>query len=90
MGFYVYIIQSSADDSYYKGFSEYPLLRLAQHNNAECRYTSTKMPWELVYVEELPTKKEGLIREKKLKKHSHSQIEKLIVSPKNIVSQFLM
>ncbi|MBW7913370.1 MAG: GIY-YIG nuclease family protein [Taibaiella sp.] len=89
MGFYVYIIQSRVDTSYYKGFSEHPNLRIIQHNNAECYYTSTKMPWILVYVEELPTKKDALIREKTLKKYSHNQIGKLIVSNKNIVQQFL-
>ena len=33
--FYVYIIQSKADLSYYKGFSENPPKRLLQHNNGE-------------------------------------------------------
>ena len=89
MGYYVYVIRSGTDNSYYKGFSEHPHLRLLQHNNGECKYTSLKMPWQLVYVEELPTKRDALIREKVLKKYSHGQIEKLIVSAKNIVDQFL-
>jgi len=53
MGYYVYIIKSIADGSYYKGFSEKPATRLLQHNNGECTYTSRKIPWQLVYVEEL-------------------------------------
>jgi putative endonuclease len=75
MPFYVYIIQSGKDQSFYKGFSEQPLIRLLQHNNGECNYTSLKLPWRLIYVEELLTKKEALIREKALKKYSHAQIE---------------
>jgi len=69
MSFYVYIIQSSTDSSYYKGFSENPSSRLSQHNNGESTYTAAKIPWELIYVEELPSKRDALIREKALKKY---------------------
>jgi putative endonuclease len=88
MAYFVYILKSKADNSYYKGFSENPSGRLLQHNNGDCNYTSSKMPWELVYVEVLPTKKNALIRERALKKYSHVQIERLIESPKNIVRSF--
>ena len=88
MPFYVYIIQSSVDHSYYKGFSENPLTRLLQHNNGESKYTSAKVPWSLIYIEELTTKREALIREKALKKYSHAQIQILITSSKNICDRF--
>jgi len=88
MPFYVYIIQSQADGSYYKGFSENPPNRLLQHNNEECTYTSRKTPWGLVYVEELPTKREALIRERGLKKYAHAQIQKLILTDRNILKDF--
>jgi putative endonuclease len=88
MPFYVYIIQSAQDGSYYKGFSEDPSARLIQHNNGESEYTSRKTPWQLVYVEELASKKDALIREKALKKYSHGQIQQLILSGKNIISRF--
>jgi len=88
MSFYVYIIQSQADQSYYKGFSENPTNRLVQHNNGECQYTSRKMPWVLVYVESLPTKREALIRERSLKKYSHKQIQDLVLSIKNVLKDF--
>lgn len=32
MGYYVYVIQSLKDKSYYKGFSEYPIQKLQQYN----------------------------------------------------------
>jgi len=88
MAFYVYILQSQVDGSYYKGFSENPLHRLAQHNAGECTYTSRKTPWVYVYIEELPTKMAALIRERSLKKYSHLQIQKLIATEKNISDQF--
>src|SRR5204862_135493 len=65
MSYYVYIIQSQLDFSYYKGYSENPLLRLHQHNNKECNYTSNKTPWALVYIEEMTSKTGALIREKR-------------------------
>jgi len=85
MAFYVYIIQSSRDASYYKGFSENPHLRLQRHNNGESTYTRTKIPWTLVYLEELEDKTAALKREKVLKKYSHQQIAQLIGSAKNLL-----
>ena len=89
MAYYVYILQSAVDSSYYKGFSERPKERLLQHNNGESLYTSNKTPWVLVYVEAAAAKREALIREKALKKYSHEQISRLITSQKNIISLFI-
>ena len=88
MPYYVYIIKSQLDSSYYKGYSEEPLVRLKRHNQGESNYTRNKVPWQLVYIEELPTKRDALIREKALKKYSHLQIEQLILTSKNIVSTY--
>jgi predicted GIY-YIG superfamily endonuclease len=46
------------------------------------------MPWKLVYVEELKTKTEALIREKNLKKADKERILAIISHPKNIVGRF--
>jgi putative endonuclease len=89
MAFYVYIIKSEPFDIYYKGFTGNPVHRMEQHNRGLSRYTAGKVPWRLVYVEERPTKKEALIREKVLKKYSHKQIELLLQYPQNIVGKFV-
>lgn len=81
--FYVYILQSMVDGSYYKGFSEQPFIRLEQHNNRECRFTSNKTPWKLVFIQSYSTKREALIREKKIKKYDNSQIAQLVGSQLN-------
>jgi putative endonuclease len=88
MAYYVYIIQSLQDNTYYKGYSEHPQLRLIQHNNGECGFTSRKRPWRLVYVEQMLTKREALIRERNLKKADTERIKALINSTKNIVKNF--
>jgi putative endonuclease len=89
MTFYVYIIQSDFDKSYYKGFSHDPLIRLQQHNNGETSSTRHLIPWNLVYIEELASKTEAIIRERSLKKATRERILALTTHPKNIVAKFL-
>jgi putative endonuclease len=71
MPFYVYIIQSEQDSSYYKGFSENCEERLRRHNEGLSAYTSRKMPWKLVYFEEHDSKTSALRREKNLKESDY-------------------
>lgn len=85
MEHYVYIIFSQNTSKYYRGYSTDPYKRIVSHNRNESNYTKNKGPWELVYIELLETKKLALTREKVLKKYSHSQIQQLIKSPKNIL-----
>jgi putative endonuclease len=84
MGYYVYILQSEVDQTFYKGFTENPTQRLLQHNNGEMIYSSRKMPWRIVCVLEYPSKKEALIAERKIKKYDNSRLLVLINSVKNI------
>ena len=88
MPYYVYILQSEVDASFYKGFTQDPIKRFQQHNDGESKYTSTKIPWKMVYVELFESKKEALIREKNLKKATTERIIHLIESSKNIVLNF--
>ncbi|MBP7478145.1 MAG: GIY-YIG nuclease family protein [Chitinophagales bacterium] len=83
MNFYVYIIQSECDGSFYKGFTENPIQRIEQHNLGECTYTSKKIPWKLVALLQFETKREALIKEKKLKKYSNESLRALIQSDQN-------
>ena len=89
MAFYVYILESQKDQSFYKGFSEDPRKRLQQHNAGETRSTCNLLPWTLVYVEQMKSKTEALIREKSLKKATRERIIALLIHSKNIVDQFL-
>ena len=73
---------------YYKGYTENPAKRLIQHNDGETKSTRNGVPWKLVYIEELETKREALVREKNLKKATRMRIEALIKHPKNIVDRF--
>ena len=81
MAYYVYIIYSPSQDIYYKGSTENPLQRLSAHNAGDSQYTHGKGPWQMIYLEEIPSKTEMLIREKKLKRGNKAYFEKLIASP---------
>ncbi len=83
MEYYVYIILSQSQGIYYRGSSANPHIRLTQHNLDQSRYTSGRGPWELVFIQTFQSKREALIREKKLKKYSKQQIKNLINSPLN-------
>ncbi|TXK71668.1 endonuclease [Mesonia sp. HuA40] len=83
MKYFVYIIYSESYDSYYRGYSTQPEQRLKQHNEDKGRFTKNKGPWNLVFLQSFSTKREALIRERKIKKYSKSQIIQLIASTKN-------
>ncbi|NLZ96271.1 MAG: GIY-YIG nuclease family protein [Bacteroidales bacterium] len=83
MAYFVYIIQSEVDNTYYKGFTENPENRIWQHNNGKSRYTSKKIPWKLVYLEEYQTKREALIREKQIKRFNSQYLKELIEKQKD-------
>ena len=78
MPYSVYIIYSSKNNIYYKGYSENLQNRLREHNEGFSRFTSDKGPWDLVWHKEFETKKEALIEEKRIKKLNHNSILKLI------------
>jgi putative endonuclease len=83
--FYVYILKSKLDGTYYKGFTEDFHRRLEDHNAGLSKYTSSKMPWEMIYVEAHPDKKQAIIREKKLKRCKAEYFEWLVKQPSNLL-----
>ncbi|MEZ0397209.1 MAG: GIY-YIG nuclease family protein [Anaerolineales bacterium] len=76
--FYCYLLVC-ADDTYYTGWTTDPARRLHQHNAGRgARYTRSRLPVRLVYVEQLPDKVSALRRERAIKKMSRAQKKKLI------------
>ena len=66
--YFVYILQSLKDNSYYIGYTGNIKNRLYEHNYGRTGYTKLKRPWKLVYEEEYNTEKEAINRERYLKK----------------------
>lgn len=64
---YCYILEC-ADGTYYTGWSTDPNRRMDQHNKGKgARYTKTRRPVKLVYVEPQPDKISALKRERAIK-----------------------
>ena len=76
--FFCYIIEC-ADGTYYTGWSTDPERRARQHNAGRgARYTRTRLPVRLVYVEECPDRASAMRREIKIKQMGRGAKEKLI------------
>jgi len=85
MKYFVYILQSQVDGTLYKGYSNDYLRRLAEHNAGLSAYTSRKMPWKLIYVEECESKTAAIKREKQLKRANGQYINWLLTQESNII-----
>ena len=81
-GYYVYILQSLRDSSYYTGFSTDVVRRLEEHNQGKSRYTKGKTPWKVVYTEEYESKMEALRREKFLKAQRNREFYARLITGK--------
>jgi putative endonuclease len=63
MRFYCYILECS-DGTFYTGWTNDPERRMAQHNKGKgARYTKTRRPVKMVYLEEQIDKRTALKRE---------------------------
>ena len=73
MSCFCYILECS-DGTFYTGWTTDPERRVAQHNKGVgARYTKTRRPVKLVYLEELPDKITALKRELAIKKMKRKQ-----------------
>ena len=77
--FYVYIIESELDNTFYIGQTNDVGKRIEYHNQGLSRYTSRKTPWKLVYVENYQTRKEAILREKFLKRQKNRDFYKKLI-----------
>ena len=79
MTFYVYILESLKDNSYYVGSTQNLESRLKRHNEGRVAYTKSKRPWKLVYSEEHPNRSSAAKRESEIKAHKRKAfVESLI------------
>jgi putative endonuclease len=78
MACYCYIVEC-ADGTYYTGWAVNPEKRVVVHNRGRgARYTRTRGPVRLVYVEELPDRKSAMKRELAIKRMERDKKKKLI------------
>jgi len=73
-----------ADGTYYTGWAIDPEKRVTTHNKGRgARYTRTRVPVKLVYVEELPDRTSAMKREIAIKKLGRQGKGKLISEERN-------
>jgi len=78
MTYFVYIIQSARDSSYYIGSTQDLEERLSRHNQGRSKYTKNKRPWKLVYSEKFSDRSSAVKRENQIKRQKRKEfIEKL-------------
>ena len=66
--FFVYILQSLKDGSFYVGECEDLDKRMSKHFDGMSKYSASKRPLRLRYFELLPTRSDAIKREKEIKR----------------------
>jgi len=80
MPFYVYILLCF-DGSFYTGYTKDLDERTRQHQNGNgAKYTKAHRPQKVAYVELFDTRSKAMKREREIKKLTHQQKLKLILS----------
>jgi putative endonuclease len=67
MMFYVYILQSKVNGSFYIGQTNDIFRRLSDHNQGFSKSTSRYLPWNLVWIAEVLNRKAAMRMERQLK-----------------------
>ncbi len=78
MLYFLYILQCS-DASLYTGITNNLVSRLEKHKSGKgSKYVRSRLPFKIVYTEELPNKSSALKREIEIKKLSREEKLKLV------------
>lgn len=84
---YVYILKCS-DSTLYTGYTTNPDRRLKQHNKGQgSKYTRSRLPVDILYLEQAGTKSSALSREYEIKSLKREKKLKLIYSEHNMLNQ---
>ncbi len=65
--YFVYVLENTATQKHYTGFTVDLVQRLGQHNSGITKSTKNRGKWELIYSEEFATRSEAMQRERYLK-----------------------
>ncbi len=75
MKYFVYLLKSKIDGSYYIGQTQDITGRLERHNKGRVTSTKNKKPWELIKYETYQTRDESRWREHTLKHNTNERIK---------------
>ncbi len=85
MPYYVYVAEC-ADGTYYCGIALDPSKRIKEHNTSKtgAKYTRSRRPVSLIYLEEHANRTQAQRREYFIKKLNHQQKKQLIINAATI------
>lgn len=79
MFYYVYILKSLKDGSYYVGQTQDLNSRLVKHNLGQSKFTKLRLPYKIIHTEKYQTRNEAVRREIKIKSYKGgNEFKKLI------------
>lgn len=78
--FYVYILRSLKDHSYYVGQCNDLDWRMSKHSEGMSKYTVSKRPLRLVYFEVYLSRQESIKREKQIKRMKSRKYIEILIS----------
>ena len=67
MPYFVYILQSERDGSFYVGHTADLEERINRHNQGRSLYTRGRLPWRLIYQEVFDSRSDAMKREQEIK-----------------------
>jgi len=77
--FFVYVLRSRKDGSFYIGQTNNIDKRLERHNIGLVRTTKNRAPFDIVYTESYDTRREAMLRERHLKSIGGVKEKKAII-----------
>ena len=79
MPYFVYILESLTDGTYYVGSTNNLSDRLERHNQGRSKYTKAKRPWRLIFSEPFPDRSAAVKKELQIKRRKDkTYIERLV------------
>jgi putative endonuclease len=79
MAYFVYILRSEKDSSYYIGQTRDLERRLIRHNRGGGNFTKKKIPYRLIYSETWPTRNDAVSRERLIKSYKGGEAFKKLI-----------
>ena len=80
MKFYVYIIESTVDKSFYIGQTNNLRNRIERHNKGLIKFTKPKRPYKLCYYETYDSRRLAMNREWEIKKKYNTERRKRLIN----------
>ena len=74
-----YVIKSAKTNKYYIGYTNNIDSRLTHHNSGANKSTKLGVPWEIIYTENFPTKREAWLREHQIKSYKGGEAFKKLI-----------